>query len=101
MSPSSATYCTPCCLARRSIGSSFSLSDSPWFSGWRYSALPSSVTFASSALTSRCGVTISGLISASSASSAVHTSYSAVSASATPSMTSSSAPPSVAISTAC
>ena len=69
MSPSSLTYCTPSSLARRSSGSSFSLSDSDWFSGWRYSALPSSETFASSALTSRSGVTISGLISASVASS--------------------------------
>ena len=40
--------------------------DSAAFSGWRYSALSSSVTFASSALTSRSGVTISGLISTSS-----------------------------------
>ena len=97
MSPSSLTYCTPCSLARRSIGSSFSLSDSSWFSGWRYSALPSSETFESSAFTSRSGVTISGLISASVASSCSHTSYSATSASATPSTTSASALPSVAI----
>src|SRR6185312_10587523 len=43
-SPSSLTNCRPSSLARRSSGSSFSLSDSPWFSGWRYSALPSSDT---------------------------------------------------------
>ena len=77
MSPSSLTYWTPCSRARRSIGSSFSASDSDWFSGWRKSALPSSETFASSARTSRSGVTIRGLISASVASSVTHTSYSA------------------------
>ena len=101
MSPSSLTYWTPSSLARRSSGSSFSLSDSDWFSGWRYSALPSSETFESSARTSRSGVTIRGLISASVASSDSHTSYSATSASATPSTTSASAPPSRAICSAC
>jgi len=43
-------------LALRSIGSSFSLSDSDWFSVWRYSAFAASETFASSAFTSLSGV---------------------------------------------
>ena len=74
MSPSSLTYWTPCSRARRSIGSSFSVSERDWFSGWRKSAFPSSETFASSALTSLSGVTIRGLISAREASSVLHTS---------------------------
>ena len=61
-------------------------------SGWRKSALPSIVTFASSATTSRSPVTSSGLTSASSASSRTNASYSFESSAPTGRTTSSAIP---------
>ena len=67
--PSSLTYVTPFSRASASSGSAALVSRSAATSGWRKSAESSIVTFASSALTSPSGVTISGLISQSIASS--------------------------------
>ena len=74
MSPSSLTYVRPRSLAICSCGSSADGLRSAALSGWRNSALSSSVTFASSARSLRSGVTISGLTSTSIASSATNAS---------------------------
>ena len=67
-SPSSFTYVTPFSRANASIGSAALVSRHSAMSGWRKSALSSTVNFESSAFTSPSGVTISGLISQSIAS---------------------------------
>ena len=69
MSPSSFTNVNPRSLAIRSWGSSEPTSRKAAVSGWRNSELPSMVTLASRATTSRSVVTSSGLTSTSSASS--------------------------------
>src|SRR5580704_5423076 len=92
MFPSSLTNVSPRSLAIRSCGSSAEGSRSSALSGWRNSELSSSVTLASSALTSRSGVTISGLTSTNVASSVTKTSYKRASMAPTGRTTSASTP---------
>ena len=63
-SPSRPMYCRPFSLASCSRSSSSSVAAYSSHSGWRNAALPSRLTFASSACTRPSGVRISGLISA-------------------------------------
>src|SRR3954452_408365 len=74
--PSSFTYVSPRSFAICSCGSSSPTLRKAATSGWRCSALPSTVTLASSATTWRSLVTSSGLTSTSIASSAMKVSYS-------------------------
>ena len=74
--PSRPMYCRPFSLAMRSRSSSRSLPANASHSGCRNAALPSRVTFASSAWTSPVGLRISGLISARSQSPSVKHRYS-------------------------
>ena len=87
----------PFSFAIASCGSSSARSAISARSSWRKSALPSIVTLASRATTSRPAVTISGLTSIRVASSSLATSASFESTSATWSSTSSSRPASSAI----